>query len=196
MRYCRGVLLPALTPFLILFVAAVPAFAAEGEAQDPVATTMGVSFRWLNFAIVFGGFAYLISKHGGTFFRKNAATIAAKITEATAEKDKAVAEMREVQAKLSNLDRDVAALREEASREAAVESARLRESAKVEIEKIEQAAKVEMVAAERAARQELRGVAASLAVQRARVVVNSRMTPDIRTRLFHKFLGEIGGSKN
>jgi F0F1-type ATP synthase membrane subunit b/b' len=196
MKICRRVLFPAFTGLLIFVLTTIPVLAAEAADQDPVATTMGVFFRWLNFAIVFGGIAYLISKKGGAFFGANAKAIAAKITEATATKASADAELHEVQAKIVNLDREVMMMWEEAAREAAIEAARLRESARVEIEKIKQAAQVELIASERAARQELRGVAASLAVQRAGVVVSSRMTPDIRARLFRTFLGEIGGSKN
>ncbi len=135
MRFCRRVLVPAVSGLLIFFITNIPVVAAEGEVQDPVDATMGVFFKWLNFAIVFGGIAYLISKYGGSLFRQNAKAISAKITEATAAKASADAELHEVQAKITNLDREVAGMREDAAREATVEAARLRESTRVEIEK-------------------------------------------------------------
>lgn len=196
MKVCRQVFVSVFSGLLIFVFTALPLRAAEGESQDPVASTMGVFFRWLNFAIVFGGIAYLISKYGAKLFRDNAKSIAADITQASEAKAKADAELHEVEIKISHLSRDVEALKEEAAVETRVETARLRETAQIEIEKIKQAAQVELVAAERAARQELRGLAATVAVERAGVVVKSRMTPEIRARLFRTFLGEIGGGKN
>ena len=42
----------------------------------------------------------------------------------------------------------------------------------------------------------LREVAASMAVERAGALVNSRMNLEIRAKLFHSFLGELGRSPN
>jgi F0F1-type ATP synthase membrane subunit b/b' len=196
MKVCRQVLVSVFSGLFIFVLTALPLRAAEGDSQDPVASTMGVFFRWLNFAIVFGGIVYLVSKYGGAFFRDNAKAIAADISKASEAKAKADAELHEVESKISHLPQDVELLREEAEVETKVETARLRESTQIEVEKIKQAAQVELLAAERAARQELRGVAATVAVERAGVEVKSRMTPEIRARLFRTFLGEIGGSKN
>jgi len=64
------------------------------------------------------------------------------------------------------------------------------------MEKIKQAAQAELAASERAAQQQLREIAASMAVERAGALVNSRMNPDVRAKLFHSFLGELQRSAN
>jgi F0F1-type ATP synthase membrane subunit b/b' len=64
------------------------------------------------------------------------------------------------------------------------------------MEKIRQAARGELVAAERAAQQELRVIAASMAVERAGSLVSSRLNTEIRGRIFHAFLGELGRGAN
>jgi F0F1-type ATP synthase membrane subunit b/b' len=180
---------------LIFFLAALPALAAEG-AEDPAVSTAGLIFRWLNFLLVFGGIGYLIAKHGGAFFRANAKAIAASITEATAAKAEADRELREVETKIARLGQEVTELREAARRDSAAEAERLRASGRAEIEKISQAARGELAAAERAAQQELRAIAASMAVERAGALVSSRMNREIRARIFHSFLGELGRSAN
>ena len=182
--------------FVMIFLLTLPVLAAEGAEPDPVESTTGLVFRWLNFLIVFGGAGYLIAKHGGAFFRANAKAIAASILEATAAKAEAERELREVEAKISNLDREVAELREAARRDWAAEAERLRTSGLAEMEKIEQAAATELAAAARAAQQQLREIAASMAVKRAAALVSARMTTEVSARMFRSFLGELGRSPN
>jgi F-type H+-transporting ATPase subunit b len=181
---------------LVFFLTALPALAAEAAEEDPAASTAGLIFRWLNFILVFGGIGYLIAKHGGAFFRANAKAIAASITEAQAAKAEADRELREVETKIARLDQKIAELREAARRDSVAEAERLRASGRAEIEKISQAARGELSASERAAQQELRVIAASMAVERAGALVSSRMNREIRARIFHLFLGELGRTAN
>jgi F0F1-type ATP synthase membrane subunit b/b' len=184
------------TALLTFFLTTIPALAGEGTAEESGGLAPGVLFRWLNFAIVFGGIAYLIAKHGGSFFRANAKAIAASITEASAAKAEADRELHAVETKIARLNQEIAALREAARRDSEVEAERLVASGRMEIEKIKQAARGELAASERAAQQELRAIAASMAVERAGALVRSRMNGEIRARIFHAFLGELGRSAN
>jgi F0F1-type ATP synthase membrane subunit b/b' len=181
---------------LVVLLAALPALAAEAAEEDPAASATGTVFRWLNFLLVFGAAGYFIAKYGGDFFRANAKAIAASITEASAAKAEAERELHEAEARLANLDQELAGLREAARRESAAEAERLRASGRAEIEKINQAARAELAAAERAAKQELRALAASMVVEQAGELLNSRMTPEIRARMFRAFLSELGRNVN
>ena len=178
------------------FLTTVPLFAAETGEVNPADSSAGLIFRWLNFAIVFGGIGYLIAKHGGVFFRANAVAIASSITEAQAAKAAADRELNEVSAKLSRIDQDIAELREAAHRDAAAEGERLRASGQAEIEKIRQAARGELAASERAAQQQLRELAASVAVDRAGALVSSRMNGETQAKLFYWFLAGLTRSAN
>ncbi len=182
--------------FAMIFLVVLPVLAAEGAEPDPAESTTGLIFRWLNFLIVFGGAGYLIARNGGAFFRANAKAIAASIHEATAAKAEAERELRDVEAKLSRLDQEIAELRETARRNWAAESERLRTSGLAEIEKIRQAAAAELAASARTAQQQLREIAASMAVQSAATLVSSRMNTEVRARMFRSFLGELGRSTN
>lgn len=196
MKFHQRGLVPASCALLAIFLLTIPAHAAEGAGSNPADSAAGMIFRWLNFALVFGGIAYLIAKHGGAFFSANARAISASIREGTAAKEEADRQLRDVDAKIARLDREIADLREAARRDSDSEAERLNASGLAEIEKIQQAARAELSAAERAARQELRVLAASLAVERASQLISSRMDKDIRAKLFAAFLGELGRSAN
>ena len=196
MKFCRRFLSFASGALLIFFLSALPALATEGAEPDPADLSTGLIFRWLNFLIVFGGTAFLLAKYGGAFFRSNAKEIAASIHEATAAKAQADRELREVEEKIAHVDREVAKMGAAAQRNWAMEAERLNASRLAEISKIDQAANAELGASERASQQQLRELAASLAVDRAATLVNSGMNAEIRAKMFHKFLGELGRSAN
>ena len=196
MKPCRRFLVFIASALPILFFTALPVLAEEGAKPDPTESTTGLIFRWLNFLIVFGAIAYLIAKHGGNFFRGNAKAIAASIQEATSTKAEADRELHEVETKIARLEQDVAEMRQEAQRNWAAESERLYASGQAEIEKIALAARQELAASERAAQQQVREIAASMAVERAAVLMSSRMNADVRARMFQSFLSELGRGAN
>ena len=179
----------------IFLLAALPVLAAEGEAKTEGSATESI-FRWLNFLIVFGAIGYLIAKHGGAFFRGNAKSIAASITEASAAKAEADRELHEVEAKIARLDREIEEMHEAGKRDSLAEAERLRISGLAEIEKIKLAARAELSAAERAAQQELRAVAASMAVDRAATLVAAGMNAQVRANMFRTFLGKLERNTN
>ncbi len=124
---------------LFLILTAAPLLAQEG--QTPAAdTTVGWIFRWLNFAIVFGGIAYLLATKAGPVFRPRAEAIAQAIGEAARAREAAEQQRRETAAKLANLQNEVVEMRAAAKRDAEAEAQRLRALAKSEAEKIEQIA--------------------------------------------------------
>lgn len=196
MKFRRRMLGFASGALLGLFLVTLPVLAAEGAEPNPADSSAGLVFRWLNFALVFGGIWYLVAKHGGAFFGANAKAIAASIHEGTAAKEAAERQLQEVDAKIARLDQEVAELREAARRDSVAEAERLNASGMAEIEKIHQAARAELSAAERAAGQELRAMAASMAVDRAAGLIGSRMNQNVRARFFNAFLGELGRSAN
>jgi F-type H+-transporting ATPase subunit b len=179
---------------LFLF-AALPALAQEGEVS-PVDSTAGWIFRWLNFAIVFGAIGYLAWKKGGPYFRAQAEEISRKIEEGTRAREAAERQRREVQAKLANIENEIAAMREEAKRDADAEAQRLRTLSREEAQKIEAAAQEEIAAAGRASRMELKILAARMAVDRAEALLRKELTPKSEAALFQIFVQELERSVN
>jgi F0F1-type ATP synthase membrane subunit b/b' len=169
------------------FLAALPVLAQEGN-EEPADTPTGWTFRWLNFAIVFGAIAYFAIKKGGPYFRANAEEIARKIEEGARAREAAEKQKQEVEAKLANLPKDIERLKAEAQR--------LRALAREEAQKIERAALAEIAAAERATLLELKARTARLAVERAAVLLRTQLTPTAEQKLFQAFVADLERSVN
>ena len=180
---------------ILMLLAALPVLAQEGEAS-PADSTIGWIFRWLNFAIVFGAIGYLAWMKGGPFFRAQAEEIARKIAEGARAREAAERQRQEVQAKLANIQSEIATMRAESKRDAEAEAQRLRSLAREEDQKIERAAQAEIAAAERASRLELKVLAARLAVERAEALLRSELTPESEATLFQTFVQELERSVN
>jgi F-type H+-transporting ATPase subunit b len=178
--------------FIAAFAAA-PAFAQE--TGDATMTTTGWIFRWINFAIIFFGLIWGFSK-AGPYFRRHSEEIAQKIAEGTRAREAAEQQRREVQAKLSRVDADVAVMRAEAKRAGESEAQRLRAMAKEEAQTIERAGDAEIAAAEHAARLELRVFAGRIAVERAEALLRQRMNADTEAVVFRAFVDTLEESRN
>jgi F-type H+-transporting ATPase subunit b len=179
---------------LFFLLIAAPAFADENQpslADAPV----GQVFRWINFAIVLGLLMYGFSK-AIPYFRTNAEEISRKIAEGSRAREAAEKRRAEAQAKLANIGTDVAEMRLEAKRAAALEAERVRTSARAEADMIERAAHAEIAATERAARLELKILAADMAVERAEALLRQELTPKAEAARFGRFVAELQGGAN
>jgi F0F1-type ATP synthase membrane subunit b/b' len=181
---------------VFLLVAVLPALAQERETPPPTESGMGLVFRWLNFAIVFGAIAFVAVKWGGPYFRAKAEETAGKIAEGARAREAAEQQREEIRKKLAGLGDEVTRLRAAAKRDAEAEAKRVREMAKAESEKIERASQMEIEAARRAAHVELKALAARLAVERAETLLAKEMTPQAETALFRTFVAELERSVN
>ena len=124
---------------VFLLVVVLPVLAEEREKPPPTESGMGLVFRWLNFAIVFGVIAYVAVKWGGPYFRRKAEETAGKIAEGARAREVAERQREEIRKKLAGLGDEVTRLRAAAKRDAEAEAKRVREMAKAESEKIERA---------------------------------------------------------
>src|ERR1700735_477373 len=181
---------------VFLLVAVLPVLAVEREKPPPTESGIGLVFRWLNFAIVFGVIAWVAVKWGGPYFRAKAEETAGRIAEGTRAREAAERQKEEIQRKLAGLEDEVERLRAGAKRNAEAEAKRVGELARAEAEKIEQAARLEIEAAGRAAHLELKALAARLAVERAGVLLAKEMTPQAETALFRTFVAELERNVN
>jgi F0F1-type ATP synthase membrane subunit b/b' len=185
--------------FLHLFI--LPAFffflaiatrAAE-EGGNPAEEPVGMTFKWIHFVIVAIILVWVFGKLLPPVFHKNAETIGAAITTATAGKAEADRKLNEASSKLANLEKEIAEFRAMAMKEAAAEAERLHKAGQTEAEKIAAAARAEVQAAERAARLELQAIAAKIAVDRAEALVAQQMTPATQESLFNNFVLTLQG---
>jgi F-type H+-transporting ATPase subunit b len=120
-----------------------------------------------NFIALFGLFYIMMKSKLPQAFRERTATIQKGIKEAQAASADAARRLSDIEARLGKLDSEVTQIREMAEREAAAEETRIRQAAEEDKQKVVQAAEAEIDAIARNARRELKGFAASLAVDMA-----------------------------
>jgi len=125
-----------------------------------------------------------------------AASNSGRAETSTSAKAAADAQLREAEAKLANLEKEVAELRAFAERESAAELQRLRAATETDAQKIAAAAKAEIEAAERAARLELKALAANLAVDGAETLLAKQLTPKTQESLISNFVKSLEGRPN
>jgi len=193
-RLQRCFFVALLTLFFAALCAALPVRAAKDAQENPAEAPIGLLFRWLNFALVFGGGGYLIARRAPAFFRRRAEIVASGLHEAAAVKSEAERQLREAEEKLQRLDAEVPDLRAAAEREAAAEAERLRAATMAEAEKIARAAEAEIEAAQRAARAQLKALAAQWAVERAQALLRERLTQAVQASLLHAFVDRLARS--
>ncbi len=177
--------------FVFLF-AVVGTNAAEegGNAASEGATEI---FKWINFAIVAGVIVWVFGKLLPPGFRKRAEAVSSAIIDATSAKAAADAQLREVENRLANLQKEVAELRALSEREAAAEVERLRAATESDAQKIAAAAKAEIEATERGARLELKALAANLAVDGAETLLARQLTRTAQESLISNFVKSLEG---
>jgi F-type H+-transporting ATPase subunit b len=123
-------------------------------------------------------------------FRERTAAIQKGIRDAQEASADATRRLGDIEARLSKLDAEVEAIRHSAESEAAKEEERIRQAAERDKQKIIQSVESEIEALARNARRELKGYAASLAVDLAARGIHVDEPTD--QALVREFVGELG----
>jgi F-type H+-transporting ATPase subunit b len=159
----------------------------EGEHESPLTEV----FHWVNFLLVAGGIAYLIKKLLVPFLNERSRLIRAEMEQSSKAIQEADQRMAAVEAKLKNMDAEMAALRQNAFRESEAEKERIAQAAADDAAKILAMAEQEIEAGVKAARQELKSYTAELAVGLAEKKIRESLTPASEQRILHGFVSEL-----
>ncbi len=147
----------------------------------------------LNFAGVFALFFFLLKSKLPQAFRERTAAIQKGIKDAEAASADASRRLSEIETRLAKLDSEVGEIRAAAERDAAAEEQRIKQAAEEDKQKVIAAAQTEIAAIARSARRELKGYAASLAVDlAAREIHVDEPTDQALVREFVDHLGKDG----
>jgi F-type H+-transporting ATPase subunit b len=185
---------------LILGFAAWVALVAGAFAQEPekssekpesFAEKHELQLKWANFLILAGALGYLIGKHAGPFFAARSGSIRKDMVESEQQRQAAEAQAAEVDRRLANLEKEIAALRGESQAGAQAEIERLAQHTAAEIAKIQAHAEQEIASAGKAARTELKRYSAQLAVELAEQKIRARMTPQTQDALVRGFVRDL-----
>ncbi|HLI02680.1 MAG TPA: hypothetical protein VKU93_00305 [Terracidiphilus sp.] len=145
---------------------------------------------FLNFAGIVVFFYVILKSKLPQAFRERTAAIQKGIKEAQAASADAARRLKDIEARLSKLDGEVAEIRASAEREAAAEEERIRQATEQDRQKVVEAAEAEIAAIARNARRELKGYAASLAVDLAAREI--RVDEPTDQALVRDFVGQLG----
>jgi F-type H+-transporting ATPase subunit b len=173
---------------LLFSLTASLAFAAEKEAKEDESLEI---WRIANFAVLVVGLGYLAKKFGGPFFAARSENIQRDLVESEAIRRDAEQKAAAVDARLANLEADIAALRAESEREMKHESERLEQVTAAALAKVEATVQREIVAATKAATFELKRHSARLALELAEHKVRARLNPQTEDALVQGFVSDL-----
>jgi F-type H+-transporting ATPase subunit b len=148
-------------------------------------------WKWPNFLLLAGLLGYLIKKHGGPLLASRSEQIRQNLKAGEKAKAEADARAAAVEARIKNLDRDIAEFRTSSLADLEREAQRIRQQTESELTRIEQHTAAEIVTIGKKIRLELRREAASLAMDLAEQKLRARMSPDAQSTLVNNFNGDL-----
>jgi len=163
-----------------------------GHAESPLTAV----WKWGNFLILFGGLGWYLRVPLCEFLETRSRSIEEGLASGRLARESALKQMSEIENRMSRLDDEVRALREQAVKEAEEERARILESAKIEAQKILEMAHREIEGLKKSARLELKAHVADLAVKLAEQRLQKSVGSEENKRLVLRFLDSLEMAKN
>jgi len=158
---------------------------ARAEGGEPEHAAV---FKWINFAILAGGLAYLLRKPLGEFFAQRSAGIQQSLEEGRKALEAAQVQLQAVEEKLQHFEAEMANFRAGALREMEQERERLRQATAQEAAKMLESVRAQMETAGKQASVELKLYAAELAVVLAQKVISERLDATSQQQLVSRFI--------
>jgi F0F1-type ATP synthase membrane subunit b/b' len=182
-----ALLLGAVVCFLL------PEVAWAGAAEESRSDLLLEIGKSANLLLVVAVLVWVTRKPLASFFAGRTQAIWDQLAEAQKARMAAEARLAEIESAMSSLDDELQQIRAAAEKEAQEESQRLTAAAERDAEKILDRTRREINGMTRAAQLELKVHASELSVQLAREKIQHEMTDDDRSRLFARFVAEVGG---
>ena len=160
------------------------AHGSEHPIRDMVA-------KLLNFAILVGILVYFLKTPIASYLSGRSAQIRQDLITAAEMRRIATAQLQEIQARLSELPAELAALKSRGEEDVRSEKIRIAETAKTERERLLDQTRREIAMRLRIARRELTEHAAQLAVQVAHDRIQRTITPEDQLRLVDRYTTQL-----
>lgn len=145
-------------------------------------------WKWANFALLVLGLGYLANKMLPPFFAGRTAEIQKGLADAAAMQKESEAKVAAIEARLKNLEGEIASIRSNAAAEMVTEEGRVRKEGEDAIAKMRQHTAVEIATATKTAQAELRRYAALLALETAEGQLRTRINGPVDAGLIGGFL--------
>jgi F0F1-type ATP synthase membrane subunit b/b' len=170
-------------------------FAEEGTV--PWWNYPGVeAWKFVNLFVFILAAIYILRRPLSDALKGRRERIREELRKAQSERDRALAELQEMETKLSRLDEEVAAIRLQAEGEAAAERQRLSKETEVELAKLREASQREIESAGKTAKQELREFAARQSLKLAEEAIRREIRDEDDARLIGLSVEQLGGNRN
>ena len=154
-------------------------------------------WKFVNLAIFVIALVVVMRKFFGVpqMYRNRKESIRAELEKARAERDAALAKLKEVEERLAHLDSQVATIKERSVIEAREERERISRSTQDEIAKLTAQAQREIQNAATVAKKDLRRFTAEQSVRLAEDMIRRDIRPDDDARLFTRSIEEMGARR-
>jgi len=154
-------------------------------------------WKFVNLFIFVGALVYILVRKAklGEAFRTRREGIKAELEKARAERDAALAKLKEVEERLAGLDSQVSTIREKSKAEAAEERERIARSTEAEIAKLTAQGQRDIENAAKTAKQDLRRFTAEQSVRLAEEMIKRDIRPDDDTRMINRNIEEMGAAR-
>lgn len=151
------------------------------------------AWKFINLAIFFGLFVYLVKKPLSDAFKAKREAIRAELIKAEEEKQAALAQLTSAEAKLASLEAEKAAVIKKAKEEAEAEKAHIAQQTEIEIAKVREQAENEINRRIQQVKLELRRYAADESVRLAKEKLEAKIDADSDAVLVKSGIQAIGG---
>lgn len=168
--------------------------AEEAHGEEHAPTFLGLPmwiWNLINLLLFFGLLGWLLKGPIGRAFGERRTAIRAALAEAAERRKKSDSIAADIQARLAQIEGEVAAILARAQEEGERQRAEMIQAAELEAEKILAQARAEVEARTKASRQELTELARELSVERAGRLLQQSITDEDRRRLFREGVNEI-----
>lgn len=164
--------------------------AAHGEAEHKSSGPAEVSiwWKWANFAILAGGLGFMIAKNAPAYFASRNEEIRKGLEEGAELQREANARTAAMEARLKNLDAEIAELKTKAKADIAAEGHRIEAETQVAVAKLQAHAESEIASAAKFERAQLKTYAADLALKLAEEKLRGQLNTQADAGLIQGFL--------
>lgn len=154
-------------------------------------------WKFVNLLIFAGALIYILVRKArlGDAFRARRESIKAELENARAERDAALAKLKEIEERLTGLNTEIATINEKSQREAAAERERIAQTTEAEIAKLSTQAQREIENASKSAKNELRRFTAEQSVRMAEELIKRNMRPEDDARMIGRNIEELGAAR-
>lgn len=154
------------------------------------------AWKFFNLLVFIAVAIYILRRPLSDAFKARRERIREELRKAQQERDAALAQLQEIETRLSRLDDEVKTIRQHAEAEADAERERLNRETAAELAKLKISAHREIESAGKVAKQELREFAAQQSLRMAEEIVQREIRPEDDARLIGIGVEQLGRSAN